>query len=362
MMNIQFSQLAPDANIKWGYALSSIPELPETWEDVEDRINLDPHKPRRNDVLVAEITGVGQHTRIDLRDWSKSRLMEGDLVGLAISPRYATNNFQAVLPPSLAEAQFVCSGGVCGKVIGAPSGHAPPTRLRVLGYLTDGNGRRVNLRDLAPKPVVPIQEDTDIIAIVGSSMDSGKTTTAASLVNGLRREGRRVGAAKITGTASVGDPLFFRAAGANPVVDFTNAGYASTANLSPDELWGIFEVLLSLLAKGQSDTFVLEIADGVTQEDTSALLDHFARTDLLSGLLYTCSDSLGVASGVELLRRRQLPVLAISGKVTSTPLSIREAQKETDVPVLAPNDLRDPLIAVRLQLRERIPNKRRVFI
>lgn len=103
-----------------------------------------------------------------------------------------------------------------------------PTRLRVLGQVHDGDGRPLNTRSFG----LPLRIDSangtrsgvEVILVVGSSMNSGKTTIARA----LDRRGYRVAAAKVTGTASGKDGRFFEASGARPVVDFTSAGYPST--------------------------------------------------------------------------------------------------------------------------------------
>jgi len=349
-MNHSFQPLAPhpQARIKWGYALAQVPDLPATWADAGDRTRLENTKPRRNDLLIAQVELIGRHTRLDFADLSKSRLLEHDLVGLAFSPRYATRQFEAIVPDSLDEVHFICAGGVCGQVVGVPSDMKLPTVVRPLGYLVDQVGQRVNLRDFALPSCSDSVNGIDVVLVVGASMDSGKTTAAYSLVNGLSRRGLQTAAAKITGTASAKDVNMLRDAGASRVLDFTNAGYASTSGLNQNELWSIAHTLMSQLAHDAPDAIILEIADGVTQRETMMLLDMFVQKGSLKGVLYTCNDALGVASGVSRLREYGLSVLAISGTVTSSPLSIREAEQETDLPVLSSEALRTPNVVQQI--------------
>jgi methylmalonyl-CoA mutase cobalamin-binding subunit len=352
------SELRGDTLIKWGYAVSSVITPPRTWADARERVRLDLAEPRANDIVVAEVMEIGEHTRIDLRDFDRSTLFVGDLVGMAFGPRYATRHYQAIVPPSLDDIHLVAPGGVCGRVVAVPDHLDAPTRLRVLGYLVDSMGRRINLRDHATRPAARLPDEVDVLAVVGSSMDSGKTTAAASLVNGLTRGGRRVAAIKVTGTASAKDIQLFRDAGAVQVLDFTTAGFAVTADVPLEDLWQIVEILLSHLVSAKPDTVILELADGITQRETHALLDAFARTQILRGIIYTCNDALGVSPGIESLKQRLLPVLAVSGIVTATPLARQEAQRETDVPVLGREDLCDRGVADRLRLGAGIANRR----
>ena len=69
-----------------------------------------------------------------------------------------------------------------------------PTRIRPLGLIGDTQGRPLNLREWAldsrsiPKTLPPV------IVVAGTAMNAGKTTAAASLIKGLVRAGKRVGA------------------------------------------------------------------------------------------------------------------------------------------------------------------------
>ena len=338
-----------NSKIKWGYATSRIPNLPRQWGDAGGRIRLDSLAPQRNDVLLSEVVSLGRHKRIDLHNRCKSKLFVGDVVGLVLSPRYATRQFEAVVPPTLDELHFVCAGGVCGRVIGVPDMMTPPTLLRPLGYLLDDQGERVNLKRHALE-TVDHDNDADVIVVVGSSMDSGKTTAAFSLLNGLSHSGHAVAAAKITGTASCKDLSALIDAGATRALDFTDAGFGSTADLSAHELWEIANTLISHLADENPDTIVIEIADGLLQRETAALLGMIADMPQFRGALFTCTDSLHVAPGIARLQSYGLNVLAVSGLVTASHLSIREAEQETSVPVLSSEDLKSPSVAVRIGL------------
>jgi len=331
--------------IKWAYAMSRVPNLPETWGQAHGLVRMDDSPPRANDILVAQIVNIGRHTRLDLRDTSKSTLFHGDLVGLSFSPRYATGQFTAVVPETLDEVHFVCAGGVCGQVTSIPADMKQPTLLRPLGYLTDERGTRVSLADYALPSGTVRTNSTKVICVVGSAMDSGKTTAAYSLINGLSRSGLIVGAAKITGTASAKDLVCFKSAGAVRVRDFTHAGYASTADLNAAQLEDIADRIMCDLMLDQPDVIVLEIADGVTQHETMLLLDMFAARQTLDRMIYTCNDALGVEAGVDRLAARGLPICAVSGTVTRSSLSTKEAQLETDLPVLTRDDLLSPQIA-----------------
>jgi len=87
---------------------------------------------------------------------------------------------------------------------------------------------------------------------------------------------------------------------------------------------------------------VLEIADGLFQAETAALVasPRFARA--VDGVLFAGSDALGVALGTRRLADLGLPVAGVTGVVTASPLATREAATATGLPVLDLDALRDP--------------------
>ena len=310
--------------------------------DLDGRLGRLADPPNANDVIVAEVLEIGRHKKIELPCKRPSTLFPGDLVGMAYGYRYATRQFEGTVPAGHEPCHMLTVGGVCGEVVGMPTDMDPPTTLRSLGYLLDSSGRRVNLETHGIKlNGAPFAGATTIL-VVGSSMDSGKTTAAYSVVHGLTRAGARVCAAKVTGTASAKDPIIMEDAGALKILDFTDLGHASTAMCSREQLWNIVTVTRSQLAALRPDYIVLEVADGIVQRETSMLLELFQVHRNIDYVIYTCNDSLGVASGVNRLRQYELNVAAVSGWVGCSPLAAHEAQAQTDVPVLRPEDLREP--------------------
>ncbi|HSE69677.1 MAG TPA: hypothetical protein VLA97_02885, partial [Nocardioidaceae bacterium] len=59
-------------------------------------------------------------------------------------------------------------------------------------------------------------------------------------------------------------------------------------------------------------------------------------------------DAMGAAAGVDRLRELGLNVVAVSGRLTRSPLSMREAEKATGLPVLGAAELSDPQLVSEL--------------
>ena len=178
-------------------------------------------------------------------------------------------------------------------------------------------------------------------------MNAGKTTTAATLIHGLNRAGLRVGAAKVTGTGSGGDIWSMVDAGARLALDFTDAGHATTAGVPLPALVEDSLALVAAVSRGH-DVAVIEIADGLFQTETSALLQSPRMAARIDAVILAAGDAMGAAYGHQWLERHGLPVALIAGCVTSSPLGLKEAQDATGLPVATLAELANPEIAPRL--------------
>lgn len=316
---------------------------PETMQ----QLLIAPARPQPGDLVFARVDRLGKHARIEQPDGRRASLFVGDEIIVAYGHRYAADQFEAYVPESLEPCHLVASGGVAARVVSMHELMPPPTEITPLGLVADADGKRLNLREWA-LPNAPTVFRPPTVAVVGTAMNAGKTDAAAHLVRGLTAAGHAVGAAKVTGTGSGNDTWFYVDAGANPVVDFTTAGHASTYLLHPDEVLQILDTLLAHLAGAGCDAIVLEVADGILQAETAALLSSPGFAKQIDAVVFAAGDAPGAVAGVTGLRDLGLPVRAAAGCLTRSPLTVREAQAMLDVPVLTRSELSDPVVAAQL--------------
>ena len=306
--------------------------------------------PKAGDLVLARVDAVGYHAALQLPDGRRKQLFVGDEIVVVYGNRYAPNQFEAVVPKTLDPCQLVAAGGVAGQAL---SWHASvktsATQITPLGLLTGPIGEPANVRDHAlpsadhvPAPRPPT------IAVVGTAMDSGKTQTAAFLVKGLTLAGLRAGYAKVTGTGAGGDTWLLKDAGANPVLDFTDAGLVSTYLVSPAEVQSGFITLMAHLIRSRVDAIVLELADGVLQGETAALLASAVFREVVGGILFTAGDAMGAVAGDTWLKNMNLPLLGLGGVLTASPLQSAEASKATGLPVHTRQDLAQAKTAMEI--------------
>lgn len=305
-------------------------------------------KPRCGDLVLARVERLGQHNALQLPSGRRATLFIGDEIVVAYGNRYAPDQFEAIVPEDLDECELIAAGGMASRLQVAHRRMRSPTRIQPLGLVADSEGRVLNLSHHRLAAVRRDGPAPSLMVVVGTAMNAGKTTSGAHLIRGLVEAGLRVGAAKLTGTGASGDTALMQDAGAWPVYDFTDAGLASTYLAGPLVVEEATQLLLDQLALEGVDVIVAEIADGLLQRETAALLQSPRFAAGVTGVLFAAPDSMGAVAGVEWLERRGLPVVAVSGALTQSPLAVREARAATRLPVLGTDELAAPENALQL--------------
>lgn len=309
--------------------------------------------PEAGDLLLARVDKLGQHGALQGTGGRRITLFPGDEIIVAYGNRYAPDQFEALVPSDLGPCDLVAGGGVAAKMKCSHARMKAPTRITPIGLLADAAGRALNLADFALPAVTGEPRAPVTIGIVGTSMNAGKTTTAAYLVRGLRAAGLRVAAAKVTGTGAGGDAWLMRDAGACEVLDFTDAGFASTYQAKIGDIVDGAQRILDALAGAGAEVAVVEVADGLLQRETSALLSRAEAARLFNVLVFAAQDSMGAVAGIEWLEQRALRVEALAGVLTTAPLGSREAAAATGFTPLTLAELSAPDEALRLFERAR---------
>lgn len=306
--------------------------------------------PQPGDLALARVETIAQFTRLQLASGRRSQLYPGDRVLVCYGHRYALDQFEAEVPDDLGRCHLITAGGVAGRMLSRHPRLKRPTGLEPLGLLADSSGRPLNLRryGLAAARLAG-QAEKPVLAVLGTGMNAGKTTAAAALVRGLSLAGLRVAALKVTGTGSGNDLWALQDAGARLALDFADMGYPSTFRLPATEVEHLFDRLLTCADASPVDVTVVEVADGLLQPETAALASSERFKARVDGILFCAGDALGAQAGVGWLEQRGLPVTAVSGAVTASPLGVRETQAATALPVWNRDRLSDP--AIRPALR-----------
>jgi len=293
--------------------------------------------PSVGDVVIAKITTIGEHVELENRNARIHKIFDGTQFVGAWGNRYATDAFEALVPDRpVTHCDLVARGGVIGVVKSKFSSVKDPTKVEILGYVLNPDKKVINTRDYPIKiKTKPNQNPRkNLILVVGSSMNAGKSTAAKAAIYSLVVKKKSVAAGKVTGTASLKDLLLMEDSGANEVIDFTYLGYPSTYMLEKETVIDIFEKIYAYLSPKAKDYVVLEIADGILQRETSFLLSYPGLHEKLHKLIFCCTESIAVRGGIEFLKERyNLTPDAISGRAVNSELGQREIRQFLDIPM-----------------------------
>lgn len=310
-------------------------------------------EPHPGDVVLARVVELGKHTRLESPQSRRQMLFVGDEILVAYGHRYAPDQFEAEVPSDLREAHLVAAGGLAGLVTAQHAFVDVPTVVQPLGLLADADGV-LTLQRLAPHRPVPVPSSPPrrlpadrptVIAVLGTSMNAGKSTTLGCLVRGLSYAGLQVAAGKATGTGAGGDPRLFSDAGAAKVLDFTDFGLPSTFRVEYEQVRSVLVSLIDELSDPGTDVVVVEIADGVYQDETARLLSDPVFHAAIDRVVFAAADALGASAGVQLLQHNDVTVAAVSGLLTASPLGAREAGDVVGIPVVDTYALTEPDVA-----------------
>lgn len=304
--------------------------------------------PCPGDLVLARVGQLGQHVELELTQSQRATLFVGDEVVVAYAASYAPDQFLAEVPTGLGLCHLVASGGAAANVIARHGRVGAPTELVPIGLLVDTAGQRLNVARFALPKGTRSGARPLTIASLGTSMNTGKTTSAAHLISGLVAAGLRVGGAKITGTGSGDDANLMRDAGAFLVLDFTDAGHASTFDLDLPALESILDDVHARMHAAGVDVLVLEIANGLLQSEAETLLSSGYVQGRIDGCVFSSTDAMGAMAGVQWLQARHLPVLCLVGQITRSPLASIEAEQATGLKALGLHQLREPETALEL--------------
>jgi hypothetical protein len=245
------------------------------------------YKPCVGDVAVFEIIRLGKHKSMQNDEKRNASIMPGDRIMAAFGTRYATAQFEGYVPEDCnRELHILGAGGTVGVIESMHEKFVDigPTSMKFLGTVTDKHGEVINTKAIYHRQMKKFSgkaaRATKVILSVGSSMDSGKTTSAAFLVRGLRKAGHSAAFIKLTGTVYTKDCDLNYDLGANITSDFGDFGFPSTYMCDEQELLNLYESLLEKVMIATPEYVVMEIADGLYQRETKMLLNNHRLMDI----------------------------------------------------------------------------------
>lgn len=265
-------------------------------------------QPEVGDVLYGKVIRRGQHTELENKSGRIHQINDGSRSLFVFGNRYTPDAFEAEIPEQWeSQLDLVARSGLVAKLKSKNAQMKDPTLIKPLGYVVDAEGKVVNTKNyslITPKTSEKKDSRAKLILVVGTSMNSGKSLTAASIIWSLASAGHEVRGSKITGTSSLKDILRMEDAGASHVSDFSYLGYPSTYLLPEVDILHIFNSLDLKYANNSKNYWVVEIADGILQRETAMLLMSEEVRSRIHKLVFAARDSLGAIGGLKTLESK----------------------------------------------------------
>jgi hypothetical protein len=304
-----------------------------------------PRPPSPGDVALVRVERTDNEEYITTAENRHLRLYPGVLFAGVFGHRYAADSFEAEVQ-GLDNLSMLTDAGLIGTVKSKHHQAPEPVRVSFVGFLRDAGVERLNLKRRFFQPAVTRRLPCNLIYIVGTGVNSGKTTTAARLTNGLCNLGLSVAVCKLTGSVSNLDPDELSAAASYQAIDFSHFGFPSTYQCRKDELVELFHAMVTELTLRNPDVALMELADGLLQRETALLLAEPEIQDAACGVILAAENTISALCGTERLRTLGFRVVAVSGRFTSSPLAMREyRENHSPIPVLSSADTGDALAA-----------------
>jgi len=209
------------------------------------------------DYIVGEVTQTSPSRQIELSNGRMIEVIVGDLIVGAFGHRAATlesvGSWRDI--PENQRMHAMTAAGLVGKVTSRSPFGSEPIHLLYRGHVVR-KGRKVTMHDfVAARTNTSLQ--CPLVLLVGTSMSSGKTTSAKIIIRRLKRMGMRVTGAKFTGAGRYRDILSMLDAGADSVFDFVDAGLPSTV-CEASIYKRAFKNLIGRIVESQPDVLVAE--------------------------------------------------------------------------------------------------------
>ena len=235
-------------------SLTRISDLSHVPFDIE---RLDKERWARGDYVVGEVSMVANGRIIELPCGRPTEPMMGDHVVGAFGIRAATleitGHWESIEDDRM---HALTAAGLIGKSTSVSTFVQSPLQLRYVGHCVR-DGKKVTMDDFVSSAKSDVEYNRPTVMLIGTSMSSGKTTSAKVIIRQLVRNGLRVAGVKLTGAGRLRDTLAMRDAGAELIMDFVDVGLPSSV-CPREEYFERIKPLLSRLESAKPDVVVVE--------------------------------------------------------------------------------------------------------
>jgi len=268
------------------------------------------------------------------------RIKPGDRIAGVLGNRRGLYGYSGGVPEALSvgdEINVLNSGGILGRCTSYAPDVGEPFEAEVIGailsfpVLGERIGEPAHIgRNTIPE-AIQLERSAPIVAVVGTSMNAGKTVAACQIIHGLTKKGLKVAGAKVTGVSLERDVLSMRDHGASQILSFNDAGLASTSRANAAEA---ARRIVSELNRQKPDLIVLELGDGLLGEyGVQSVLADKELIQHVTTVVLSANDQVGVLGAKPLVKESYgLDIAVVTGPVTDNEVGIRYVEQELGIP------------------------------
>lgn len=292
-------------------------------------------RPRAGDVVVVRaVTDSATYNQLELPSGRLAKINPGDVIAGVLGSRRALKGFVGDVPETISAGDrlhLLNMGGVIGFCKGHHSSLSDAIAVEVVGLVYDEDARVRNIADAALPLRAALGESAPLVVVAGACMNSGKTFAATEIVRQATRAGLRVAACKLSGIACLRDTLNMADHGAVATASFLDCGLPSTVGIG--DIAPVAKAIIARLNECAPDLIVIELGDGILGGyAVDSIFDDAELRAAMTALIFCASDYVGAWGGVELLKRRGVPVDLVAGSVTDSQMGEDYIEREFGVP------------------------------
>ena len=257
------------------------------------------------------------YDQLELASGRMAKISKGDVIAGALGQRRALMGFYGVIPEKVKAGDtlnILNIGGVIGKATSYNRDYGLPLKVEVVGAACR-NGNALNIADGAKKLASRLQSTMPIVAVSGTSMNSGKTLVASKIVQELTWKGYTVVVAKVSGVSALRDTLNMMDHGAVKALSFLDFGYPST--VESEDVPRIAKGALNILAENEPDVAVVELGDGMLGD--YGVGTFFSDPEIAAAIscnIVCAIDPVGAWGITTLMKEKGIGVDLVAGPVT----------------------------------------------
>lgn len=282
-------------------------------------------------ILVEAGSHEGKLNTLEFTDGRLGKLWQWDKIPAVLGARYAATEFAGFVPKTIQvgnELYLLCESGIVGSISGVFEAWGRPMKVKVLGNILDKYGKPMNLKEFKLPEVKDTKKFVPLIILLGTRMDSGKTTMACKVGYGLRVLGKKVAGLKLTGVAFTQDLMKLKDAGVWPVYDFVDMGLPSTCNGKPAEIIEGAMSLINLVKKVNPTCILVEFGDAVLGEyHVGDILQNLEFKSQIKIVILAANDLAGIKGTKDILFEWGIKIDLVTGPIANSKIGVELIRK-----------------------------------